>query len=1171
MVNDVVASRRPGLSSNSSRNITTARSMTEPHLNSASTRKSVKEQNPSLGARQRAWSPLKPYVCVEDLPAQGRKLTPFHDSNPTVSSNPSFQSSPSKLALLRAGSEDKPAFFGLKNPLVLSRSNTDIGHGPLDFLPTVNFDELHRSIRTYDLELSQDVPQTGVEGPLTVGEAGDWRSSAFRLKANETSAEPSGSRFGRTASFRRHQTNSLRQESQQLPASATNQAALSVGVNGAAVSNRTTDSGNRAPREERTSADPSGTRPIRTGSFRRRQDGVFPQADQPSTSLTVADAQNAPAAYRTRRGSQFQWNLANTAAKSNRKTLGPGVPGTRSPGVVGQVSRQITGLSGTIKSPVEEGMTGPANSRRLNNALAAPDPEHTKLVSTSRHARAKSLLPSSKDVQDPGTKDLTTPEHSRPPSTATNRVLAKSPGLTPHHLPSSSNKRMSMVLPHATGLGARTISPTDARRMRRLSMLPDPPSVPPTPPTPHPDTPEFRSATQSPLMISRKSVTPSSSRTTPDHSRKSFTSNISVSSSSNSYTSARTSTGSLQPRIGQAISGSRLPTPKPRNLHSSANEQDVPPVPAIPKAYESPKETSDGPFFADQRSGVSLNADRDVHTDHTSDASDWKDLSDADHETRRRPRLPVSSSSNAVQKTQKSSELPKRHLQPLRLPPLNLLPLSTPTVAKVAALKEAVPVPEEGRCTPHPKRVTKTPTTPMTASKASFMSKSKQNEEGMTKSVHARRSSSNLLGTSESTSLRARSGLGLGPLNNDSMLPERQTAAQYNSFSLPRPSGDFRARKGSGEFEKRQGGPEIRPTRVYGPRAQTYSGATLKDDALAKPTSGRELTTPSSSSSLRRKWSLSFRRSSSKASFIPSESHSTHPPPPPKHDDMPPPKLPASATFSEIRGPSPSPSAKPVPYLESRYRKNSASIQSKDQDLPQSRIWSNYNIIRSTKETGLRSDVSGAPQSVMRTTSSVLSAKQNAPNSKPSLNITRNDPQGSSLDRDDLAAEDEMKKLGSRRKDLEAAASELDLLNKLATPKERVSPEQALRVVNLNIFERGEIVDYKDIYFCGTQSAKKHVGELNGQASNFGYDDERGDYNIVTGDHLAYRYEIIDILGKGSFGQVVRCVDHKSGGLVAVKIIRNKKRFHQQALVEVNILRKLREWVGSPLSDNLKL
>jgi dual specificity tyrosine-phosphorylation-regulated kinase 2/3/4 len=186
-------------------------------------------------------------------------------------------------------------------------------------------------------------------------------------------------------------------------------------------------------------------------------------------------------------------------------------------------------------------------------------------------------------------------------------------------------------------------------------------------------------------------------------------------------------------------------------------------------------------------------------------------------------------------------------------------------------------------------------------------------------------------------------------------------------------------------------------------------------------------------------------------------------------------------------------------------------------------------------------------------------------NTKNSLNTLKSHPQDPwtvDLDRDDMFAEDEMRKLASKRKETEQAARQLDALRKRATPKERVTPQQAIQIANLNIYERGEIVDYKDVYFCGTQTAAKHVGDLKTDAANFGYDDERGDYSIVLGDHLTYRYEIVDILGKGSFGQVVRCVDHKTGGLVAVKIIRNKKRFHQQALVEVNILQKLREWVS---------
>jgi serine/threonine protein kinase len=47
-------------------------------------------------------------------------------------------------------------------------------------------------------------------------------------------------------------------------------------------------------------------------------------------------------------------------------------------------------------------------------------------------------------------------------------------------------------------------------------------------------------------------------------------------------------------------------------------------------------------------------------------------------------------------------------------------------------------------------------------------------------------------------------------------------------------------------------------------------------------------------------------------------------------------------------------------------------------------------------------------------------------------------------------------------------------------------------------------------------------------------------------------------LVKGSFVLVVRCYDNKKKEIIALKIIRNKKRFQQQGLVEVNILTHLR-------------
>ncbi|XP_051011369.1 dual specificity tyrosine-phosphorylation-regulated kinase 4 [Acomys russatus] len=109
----------------------------------------------------------------------------------------------------------------------------------------------------------------------------------------------------------------------------------------------------------------------------------------------------------------------------------------------------------------------------------------------------------------------------------------------------------------------------------------------------------------------------------------------------------------------------------------------------------------------------------------------------------------------------------------------------------------------------------------------------------------------------------------------------------------------------------------------------------------------------------------------------------------------------------------------------------------------------------------------------------------------------------------------------------------------------------------LSPYEQSEILGYTELWFLGLEANKLKV--VPEKFSKISFDDEHGSYMKVLHDHIAYRYEVLDLIGKGSFGQVVKCLDHKNNELVALKIIRNKKRFHHQALVELKILEALRK------------
>jgi dual specificity protein kinase YAK1 len=53
------------------------------------------------------------------------------------------------------------------------------------------------------------------------------------------------------------------------------------------------------------------------------------------------------------------------------------------------------------------------------------------------------------------------------------------------------------------------------------------------------------------------------------------------------------------------------------------------------------------------------------------------------------------------------------------------------------------------------------------------------------------------------------------------------------------------------------------------------------------------------------------------------------------------------------------------------------------------------------------------------------------------------------------------------------------------------------------------------------------------------------------------RYLILDVLGQGTFGQVVKCQNMKTNEIVAVKVVKNKPAYFNQSMMEVAILEEV--------------
>ena len=93
---------------------------------------------------------------------------------------------------------------------------------------------------------------------------------------------------------------------------------------------------------------------------------------------------------------------------------------------------------------------------------------------------------------------------------------------------------------------------------------------------------------------------------------------------------------------------------------------------------------------------------------------------------------------------------------------------------------------------------------------------------------------------------------------------------------------------------------------------------------------------------------------------------------------------------------------------------------------------------------------------------------------------------------------------------------------------------------------------------------------------NDGHDNEDSDYILYVNDYLGseegHRYLILDVLGQGTFGQVVKCQNMSTHEIVAVKVIKNKTAYFNQSMMEVTILETLNQhWDPEDAHNILRL
>jgi dual-specificity kinase len=90
------------------------------------------------------------------------------------------------------------------------------------------------------------------------------------------------------------------------------------------------------------------------------------------------------------------------------------------------------------------------------------------------------------------------------------------------------------------------------------------------------------------------------------------------------------------------------------------------------------------------------------------------------------------------------------------------------------------------------------------------------------------------------------------------------------------------------------------------------------------------------------------------------------------------------------------------------------------------------------------------------------------------------------------------------------------------------------------------------------KSAEVAVRVVTDRHPNVKVDDDDGHYIVVPDAELTSQYQIMKLLGQGTFGKVVQARDKRRNKLVAIKIIRSVQKYRDASRIELRVLQTLK-------------